>query len=299
MALFSFIFSKFRKLKEYQPIALAQKKTFLYSFFDGSSWIECNVNHVLYEPMILQVSFPQKKSLDNFENNKIIIYNFENLRKTNALLQLNFIKKINLDNDSFYFFEVIKSKLHLSPLKYLYLKRLHYLSLKRDKNFIHNYDFSVYKKLVALFSIPKQVWLVSILDKKELHFPIDLCALNKEYITIGVRNSNKSIRKLSDGNIFYLSQTAAEDYEKVYSLGNFIDKNEEKLDTINVDGVLIPNIICVYYKLKLNLKIEFENQTIYISKIVDKKEVNQVKKPLYHIHKIWLWNQSKIQIIEK
>ena len=177
---------------------------------------------------------------------------------------------------------------------------MHHLSLKRDKNFIHDYDFSVYEKLVALFSFPKQVWLVSLLDGNSTkNFPVDLCAFLNNTIIIGVRNSNQYMQQLNDEDIFIMSTAAAEDYGKIYSLGKFLGEQNSVLQTIQDEGFALPNIICKSYKLRLEKKLKLEHQTIYISSILNTTIVNSNKKPFYHMHKIWLWKNSKTQIIEK
>ncbi|WP_130733482.1 hypothetical protein [Flavobacterium sp. J27] len=287
---------KIRKLKEYQPVSFNEKVIILFKIFIANDWVNCNLNQVLYEPMIVQISFSKDIEDHDLNTNSLKLYSFINHNKVNAILGLKYIRSIEIESDKIYLFEVINAKLHLNLIKRIYLKRIYNLSQRKKSNFFNEFNFDIYKKLVALFSIPKQVWLVSIFNQKENHFPIDLCAIKKNHITIGVRNTNQSINELKIGNTFFLSQPAAEDYKQVYSLGKFICK-KEKINTLKINDIILPNIILKYFELSLVSKIEFENQSIYISKIINEKKINQLKKPLYHLHKIWLLNNSKYKII--
>lgn len=284
-------FLNIRKLKEYQPVTFNERVDTFYKILINNIWINCTLKHVLYEPMLVQISISDFFEESELNKNSLKIFSFTNPKKVNATLELQHIKTIEIESEKMFLFEVVKTKLHINFMKILYLKRIYRLSRKKNANFLKEFNFAIYKKLVGLFSIPKQVWLVSINNKEETHFPIDLCAINKSYISIGVRNTNHSINKLHLGSIFILSKTAAEDYKKVYSLGKFSQKIKP-LNTIKVDEILLPNIICGYYKLELSLKVGFENQTVYISKIIHQEEVTEIKKPLFHLHKIWLLNNS-------
>jgi hypothetical protein len=290
----------FRNLKEYQPISLVENPVPVFKFFDGNVWHDCRLQHVLYEPMIVQLSFPDAMAYVSFENPKVVVYDFQKPQKKHAVLELKLFQKINLEDKPVVLFEVLKAVLFLSPLKMLYLKRLHYLSLKRDKNFIKDYDFSIYQKLVALFSFPKQVWLVSLFDgEATTNFPVDLCSMNNKHCVIGVRNSNRIMTQLTIGTNFYVSTAAAENYAAIYTLGKFSGSQNTTYSMIKEGDFQIPDIIGSCFKLQLKEKITMAHQTLYIAAVVESKTINPHKKSLYHMHKIWLWQHSKIEVIEK
>ena len=281
----------FRRLKEYQPVTFEKTPVPVFKIGNGNYWVDCSVFHVLYEPMLVLVPFGIAVDAAVFQDTKIRIYDSRNPQKMTAELGVSLFKSIAEENANLCLFEVLEANLNLSFLKELYLKRIYNLSLK-GPNFMSVYNFDIYKKLAALFSFPKQVWLVSIPSPSgNQHFPIDLCGIAGDTVIVGVRNSNKNMGNVNIGETFYISQAAASDYDKIYTLGKF-SNNENPIEKIETAETAFPDVICDYRKLVLEQKLPFENQTIYVCKTAAIVKLND-KKPLFHLHKIWLLDGKK------
>jgi len=270
----------FRRLKEYQPVAFEETPVPIFKIGNGNDWVDCTVFHVLYEPMLVLVPFDIAVNIAVFQYTKIRIYDSRNPQKMIAELSISLFNSINETNHNLCLFEVLDANLNLSFLKKLYLKRIYNFSLE-GPNFMSVYNFDIYKKLAALFSFPKQVWLVSIPSPNaNQHFPIDLCGIAGNVVIIGVRNSNKNMSNVNVGETFYISQAAASDYDKIYALGKFSNAGNP-IETIKTAEMAFPDVICDYRKLVLQQKILFENQTIYLCKTAAIVKLND-KKPLFH-----------------
>jgi hypothetical protein len=276
------LFSEMRKLKEYQPVIKTAERDTCSEFWNGTNWLPCKIAHVLYEPMLICVSFPEKTDLFG-ENYSARTFNYADPAKLGATLDLSFIRTLTLHTETLYLFEVVSANLNLSFLKQIYLKRIYGKSLK-GPNFMSTYDFPIYKKLAAMFSIPKQVWLISLPEKK--NFPVDLCAIQGKMTIVGVRNTNQPMQDLIIGDNFYLSEGAAEDYKKIYAFGKFSEDNGEP-ESIIAENFPLPAIIVSYAKVTLREKVSFERQTLFVGEIAERKSVAE-KNPLFHLHKIWL-----------
>lgn len=296
MSLFNLTaFFHFRKLREYQPLSLVQKPMSSFVFDNGSELISCEVAHVLYEPMLVQIMFNEKPKYYTKGTVRMLV--FDNPNKISAILQVELQEEVSIETTTLFFYKVIRSELQLSFIKKLYLKRLYRNSIKKNSNFMHEFSLATYQKLVALFSFPKPVWLVSIREKGS--FPVDLYAKHKDFVTVGVRNSNRGMQELEEGDSFYVSAAAAEDYEKIYSLGKFSNTKNTIANSQIEPGIYIPEVVCHCQKLVLLQKIKFEHQTLYVSKMEYSTTINNTKHPLYHVHKIWLWNKTNYLKIEK
>jgi len=281
----------FRSLKEYQPVTFEKTPVPVFKIGTGNGWVDCTVFHVLYEPMLVLVPFDMAVDVAVFQHTSIRIYDSQNPQKITAELSVSLFKSIAEENANLCFFEVLEANLNLSFLKKLYLKRIYNFSLK-GPNFMSVYNFGIYKKLAALFSFPKQVWLVSIPSpNRNQHFPIDLCGIVANLVIIGVRNSNKNMGSVIVGGTFYISRAAASNYDKIYTLGKF-SNDGNPIATIETAEMAFPDVICDYRKLALHQKLVFENQTIYLCKSAAIVKLND-KKPLFHMHKIWLLDGEK------
>ena len=249
-------FARLRKLKEYQPVSGPAKKP-LFGFDDGAQITNCALWHVLYEPMLVLVDLAKP-----VQNARIHIY--PNQQNRAATLSVMLFDSIEIQNQKFALYKVVDAELNLAQWQQWYLKRIFGHSLRKGSNFMATYDFGIYRKLAALFSFPKQVRLVSIQNGQTVgHFPIDLCAVLDGFVVIGVRNSNKTIATLELGAVFYLGKAAADDYQQIYTLGKFHD-NDNQGKKMEIDGLKIPAVISGYRKLKLQQRILFENQTLYV-----------------------------------
>ena len=276
----------FRHLKEYQPAAFEKPPVPVFRIWNSMDWVDCKVFHVLYEPMLVLIQFDNDTDFSVFKNCSIRIYDYKYPKKFTSELTVSLLNSINEDNKVLCFFEVGDASLNLSSLKKIYLKRIYNFS-RKGPNFMSVYNFSIYRKLVALFSFPKQVRIISIkLAGKNHHFPIDLCGFAGNTVVIGVRNSNQKMNTLEIGDTFYLSEANAVDYDQIYALGKFSDC-ENQATTIETKDMSFPDVISSYQKLRLQQKLLFENQTLYIAKSTETVTLND-KKPLFHLHKIWL-----------
>ena len=288
-------FFNLRKLREYQPLSLAQNVETAFTFHNGDEQVSCNVAHVFYEPMLVQITFPEKPQ--KHTKGLVFMAAFDNPTKISAILQVELQEEFNIATEKLFFYKVIKSKLQLSFLKKLYIKKLYRNSIRKNSNFMHEFTLTTYQNLVALFSFPKPVWLVSIRNKAS--FPVDLYAKQQDIVTIGVRNTNHGMHELEEGDSFYISSAAAEDYEKIYSLGKFSTTENTVANNQVESGIYIPDVVCDCQKLVLLRKIKFEHQTLYVSKTIELITINNTKFTLYHVHKIWLWNKTNYLKIEK
>jgi hypothetical protein len=279
-------FARYRKLKEYQPIS-DNGQTPLFRFHGTNGATHCRVWHLLYEPMTVLVVFDDGNIR---ENGHIEI--FPQPQKRSAMIEVELLGTVNSNNQMLAFYKVLHADLALTNWQQWYLKRIFGHSIRKGANFMAVYNFDIYRKLVALFSFPKQVRLVSMqIQGDAVHFPIDLCAVLDTIAVIGVRNSNRNMGQLQTGDTFYLGNAAAADYRQIYALGKFNDGDNQK-ERIDVGDFEIPAVVSGYRKLTLQQKLPFENQTIYIASVASAVDLND-KENLFHIHKIWMAKNLK------
>jgi len=220
--------------------------------------------------------------------------------KKNITLTLKLVQNMLIPDASVWLFEVSNAALSLNLAASWYLKRMYGHSQKKGVSFIPNFSFAHYKKIVAMFANPKKTHLISLKSETAYnHFPIDLCAQILTYNFIGIRNSNHYSATLKINDEFFISTAASENYKEIYKLGKF--KNDNFNESSNKEQTLneiLPNVICEYKKVKLIDKIILEHQTIYIAKTIESVSLNNGKRPLFHLHKIWLLHLNTFNKIE-
>lgn len=279
---------KNRKLKEYQPVSLVQYNFPQYYLLHNEQETECRIFHILYDPvMILAVCKNEFTVNQNMPFELISTAGFETDKNIKSTLK--FRQHISAKEHDVLLFEVLHVELSLNLIENWYLKRIYAYSQKRKANFIADFNYNQYKKLVALFAQPKKVYLITINAGEQSHsFPIDLCAMHNNRFYIGIRNSNKNANRLALNDEFYVSSAAISDYEHIYNLGKFSSaKRFDKNTTDLIMDTSVPNLICDYARVKLTEKIKLDYQSIYIAEIISSKNLSTGKKPLYHLHKLW------------
>jgi hypothetical protein len=98
---------------------------------------------------------------------------------------------------------------------------------------------------------------------------------------------------------FYISTAASDDYKRIYNFGKFNKTQEiEELKVAESVDIPVPNIVCDYSKVILTQKIVLQYQTIYVAKIIESIVLNNNKKPLFHLHKIWFLKHTNIKEIQ-
>ena len=73
-------FNNFRKWKEYQPITFNKQFDMIFKILINNKWINCSLKHVLYEPIIVQISIHENFEESELNNNLIKIYSYYNPR---------------------------------------------------------------------------------------------------------------------------------------------------------------------------------------------------------------------------
>lgn len=279
-------FARLRSLREYQPIS-GPVPAPRFEFEDPDGNFDCGLWQVLYEPMTVLVDH-QKPNVSA----QARIHIYPDMRNRSATLRVEALNSFDTQDHKLTFYKVIGADLALAPWQRWYLKRTFGHSVRKGSNFLSTYDFKVYKQLAALFSFPKPVRLVSVPDHDAgKHFPIDLCAIVRQTAVLGVRNSNLAMQQLQTGAVFYLGDASAADYTQIYTLGKF-NGSDNPTQTIAVGDCKVPAVISGYRKLQLQQRIGFENQTIYIASVLQEVTLND-KKPLFHLHKIWMVHHQK------
>lgn len=269
-----------------------------YSFIMLGESFTCKVYQLLYNPVLIMVVF---SDFEKVPVNQHQVYQIKSTVLNSSKFILLYVKqyhRVDLEGLNALIFEVIDINAGLSFLQHRYMKRIYNYSKAKDANFIDDFTFEHYQRIVALFAQPKKVFLVSLTDGTALkHFPIDLCAPLEKFFMIGVRNSNKVAASLSINDEFYISSTAAEAYHQVYSLGKFgkqkdAGKRNDKIPT---------ELLCDTLKVKLIDKIVLDYQTIFVTAVIEKNILSTKLHELYHLHKLWflfLENQTNIETVQ-
>ena len=286
----NFSYSDFSKIKEYQPIIIDGNEDTRFYFSGQKDKVECTLSLVLYEQMLVHIAF--KENIEIISDKKYYTEIHLNARGScSSILQLILFKIIELEDKKYYLFNVQNVKLNISFLKWVYIKRMYNRDLKNiQNNKVGEFNFLTYKKLVSLYSIPQKVWLVSNANTNNLwNFPIDFCTNTDKHIIFGVRNSNTRMNSILKGDYFFISEAAYEDYEKIYSLGNF-KADLRDIQYLKEGNTLLPDLICSYFKLELVDKIVLEHHSIYIASKQYSQELDNSKNKLAHLHKIWVQN---------
>lgn len=280
-----------RKIKEYQPISAVQQFNKKYIIECKSVQYECHVSHILYAPVAVILELPKKNDVI-FERN--IFYNLTTSSSFNASpisMKLCLMQEIQLLQNKVWLFEVTDVSFSLSIIDLFYLKRIYHHSKHKNVNFIENFDFNHYKKLVALFSKPKKVFLVSMINhNNHQNFPIDLCAEFSRYIVIGIRNTNNAAKGLMINSEFFISSVIANKHKEIYSFGKF-GSDIAQLDKA-ADENLPMNLICDYKKVKVVQIIRLEFQTLFCNEILEYQSLKSNQESLYHLHKFWFLHSN-------
>jgi hypothetical protein len=285
-----------RKLKEYQPITLTAAYEARYFFMMGKESIACKVFQLLYHPVLVVIIFPNKQEV-SINHDEVYILKSTVINSSKLVnLQVKFYQKTSLNITNTHVFEVMHVDAGLGFLKNRYLKRIYNYSKAKDLNFIDDFTFEHYRKIVALFAQPKKVYLISMPDggAHKKHFPIDLCAMNDNHFVIGIRNSNSVAAKLNVGDVFYISVAAAEAYHQIYRLGKFGGQKNE----LSIDDNIPNELLCDSTKVKLIQKIVLDHQTVFMATVMQTKTFLERPFALYHLHKLWflfLENQTMIK----
>ncbi|MFN7848230.1 MAG: hypothetical protein ACK5P4_13555 [Bacteroidota bacterium] len=260
--------------------------------------LTCKVYQLLYNPVLIMVVF---SDIEKVPVNQHQVYQIKSTVLNSSKSIMLYVKqyhRADLEGLNAFIFEVVDVDAGLSFLQHRYMKRIYNYSKAKDANFIDDFTFEHYQRIVALFAQPKKVFLVSVTDGTALkHFPIDLCAPLEKFFMIGVRNSNKVAASLSINDEFYISSTAAEAYHQVYSLGKFgkqkdAGKRNDKIPT---------ELLCDTLKVKLIDKIVLDYQTIFVTAVIEKNILSTELHELYHLHKLWflfLENQTNIETVQ-
>lgn len=290
---------KHRSIREYQPVGSNWRQTPVCFFNYNKKMIACELNHILYNPVMIIVNFNSEIA---FEINSDTIYRMTipSLDSRDIVLDIKFNENISTQNKTLYLFEVLHTKMPLNFIENWYLKRIFNYSQKKNSNFIDNFTYEHYKKIVSLFANPKKVYLISIFPgNNKRQFPIDLCSKTEFNYIFGVRNTNKDANSLQIDDEFYISSASSEDYNSIYNLGKFSNKAaNNNQHVMNDSQIPLPSLVCDYSYVKLIQKITLEFQTIYITKIIESKVVTPEKKALYHLHKLWFLRLNKQKEIE-
>lgn len=277
---------KNRGIKEYQPISIVQPLNKKYTIEYKSNKYSCQVSHILYTPVAILLELPEPNDII-FESN--CIYNLSTLSCTNELpivLKLCLLQVINVNNKKIWLFEVVDVSFSRSILELFYLKRIYGHSKAKNVNFIENFNFKHFTKLVALFSQPKKVFLVTLFQNNRQHnFPVDLCAELSNFVVIGIRNTNNAAKALIMNSEFYISSVLASKHKEIYSFGKFGSNNMK--DHAEDTKKLPTELICDVKKVRLKQIIRMEYQTIYCNEIIEYKQLRDENESLFHLHKFW------------
>lgn len=246
------------------------------------------------EPMVFGIWFENET---NFEpvNGKLYFRSKEN--QIRAIVDLNFIESISEKEGTLLLAQVENTEvLHSSLFKLKLIYNLHY---KRP-----NVSFNQFKNLLAAFSYPRKVRLVSFRNEDYFNiFPMDLVGEipNTKRFAFGLRHSNGALSKILEAKKIVAAGFPSKFKDDVYELGKHHSGNPPTIDALpfkvnetNLHQFPIPEWVTKYNEIEIVKTIDLGSHMLLWGETGQAVEVNGNNDNLYHIHFLMKKNSSYV-----
>lgn len=256
--------------------------------------LDVSKNHWLLslEPMVFGIWLENEVGIIKGTNGNLNFKSIQN--KTLATLELHCIESKPEKEGTLFLFEVKKNDVfHCHPFKLKLIYSLHY---KRP-----NVSFGQFKNLLAAFSFPRKVRLISF--KKEDYFnmfPMDLVGEipNTNRFVFGLRHSNNTLIKIIEEKKIVVIEFPAAYKNEVYQLGKHHSGKIPNLDALPFDvkesnrfQFPVPQWAMQYHEIEITQTLNLGSHMLLYGEVVNTVTVNENRDNLYHIH--FLLHQHK------
>jgi flavin reductase (DIM6/NTAB) family NADH-FMN oxidoreductase RutF len=283
--------------KEFPAISIDENAIKEKVFFeaDGKK-IDVSRKHWLLslEPMIYGIWLESESNL-NKETNCSLYFNCEQGKEV-AVVDLKFTESINEKDGTLALFEVQNSSIsYLNPIKAKLIYGVYY---KRPK-----LSFSQFQNLVAAFSYPRKVRLISF--KKDGYFnifPMDLVGNipGTDYFVLGLRHSNSTLDKIIEQKKIVAAEFPASLKNAVYQLAKHHSKNPLSMDSIPFEvketelyKFPIPETATKYFEINIVRTMNLGSHMLLLGQAMNTVEMNGQANSLHHIHFLNYIHQKK------
>jgi len=292
-------------IKEYVTITVAEPIKESAYLKNEKNFIDISENHWLLclEPIVFGVWLNKNDSVLFDEAKEIRIYfsdsalDYSNAEKKSvAILTLNLFHKIEDVDGVLLLLKLQKSKInHLSIFKTLILFWAYY---KKP-----TLPFQKFKGLVAAFSFPRKVRLISYNEDDYYNiFPMDLLGeiKNCNKYVFGLRHSNTALPKIIRKEKIVVSEVSFKYKNIIYELGKHHSTNPplpdslpfKLLQTSNLN-FYIPEWINSYKEIKVLRTLNLGSQMLMWGQVINEEALKSSEGNLFHIHFLYYLYQQK------
>ena len=212
-----------------------------------------------------------------------------------AISTLDYFDKIDDAGGTLYLLRVKSSKIrHVNALKILILFLKYY---KKPK-----LSFEKYKSLVAAYSYPRRVRIVSFLQENYFNiFPMDLMGVvpGAGRQVFGLRHTNVTLSKIVEAKRLVVSEVPYMYKEIIYELGKHHGSNPPSKESLPFEisqtenfGFPFPQWANSYKEIEILQTKNLGSHMLLWGKILNEKELSAPAENLYHIHFLLFYHQK-------
>ncbi|MBV9962245.1 MAG: hypothetical protein JO072_08365 [Parafilimonas sp.] len=291
-------------LKEYLTITTdkpLQEKAYLKN---GDNFIDISKIHWLLcvEPVTFGVWLSKEDMQLFFERKQSTIYftgsfcdDNNAAKKSLAILTVELNNKLEDENGTLLLFQVIYTKIkHLSRVKTFLIFSLFY---KKP-----GISFQKFKTLVAAFSYPRKVCLISFQKDNYYNiFPMDLLGeiKNKQYV-FGLRHSNSALEKIIETKKIVVADVSYKYKELTYQLGKHHSLNPPAINSLPFKIIHsasfrfpVPEFADNYKEIEILKSLNLGSQMLLWGKVINEVSLKRHESSLFHIHFLLYMHQQK------
>ncbi|MDI1257437.1 MAG: hypothetical protein PSV16_15185 [Flavobacterium sp.] len=286
-----------KKYPEFVPLALTEIPEHIISLKIEGKQHEFTFFNMLYEPQLIGVVIPNKWNNYGFEDvTKMTISNEKKIQQIH--FDVIFERTILADEVKIAVFSVQEAKLKNGMLKKWYVNRFYNRAIAKNNFIIKTFDAKVYQKLIAFFYYPKPVFIVSTqanLGKNA--FPVDTCKQIGNHFIFGVRRSNAIISTINPGDVIAIGLSDFSKRDLIYQLGKYIPEQNLIQFTRNEKyNIAVPEIVVENHFVSITEIIRYDNQNVYVGKIIASEAILKSTLFFAHIHKFWLLSSERTKL---
>jgi len=213
-----------------------------------------------------------------------------------AAVALDFLDKIEEKNGTFFLLKQVKSSIY--HVHFVKLWMLFFRYYKKPE-----LSFNKFKSIVAAFSYPRKVRLVSFGQGKDYNiFPMDFAGeiVSCNRFVFGLRHTNRTLQKIIETKKIVVSEIPFKYKEAIYQLGRHHLSNPPSPDSLpfevfksEIFGFYIPAWANSYNEIKITKAMNVGSHMLLWGESVNEKEVQASSGHLFHIHFLLYLHQKR------
>jgi hypothetical protein len=293
------------EITEYSTVTIEGEIKERVFFEAGQFMADVSLNHwvLCLEPIVFGVWFEKGKEIDVDKNSLFRLYFTHSStdipktakRKAVAISILDYFDQIDDEGGTLYLLKVKKSKIkHVNALKTLLLFFKYYRKPKLS--------FEKYKSLVAAYSYPRRVRIVSFLQGDYFNiFPMDLMGAipGAARQVFGLRHTNVTLSKIAEAKKLVVSEIPYIYKDIIYELGKHHGGNPPSKESLPFEtnqtenfGFPFPQWANSYKEIQILQTRNLGSHMLLWGKMLNEKELKASSENLYHIHFLLFYHQK-------